>query len=297
LWLAARWLGRLGFEATRAWMQFNNSPAPVTLRANTLKITPVALAESLERLGVHTRPCTYAPEGLLVESGHPLSTSLAGDGVFLAQDEASQLVGAFVAPQTGDRVVDACAAPGGKTAQLAAALGGSGFLVAGELRPRRLRLLRATLSAAAVAPVSLVQHDLLQGLPFSDVFDCVVVDAPCSSLGTIRRDPDIRWKRREEELPVFAERQTRMLDGASRGVRRGGCLVYATCSSEPEENSGVVDAFLATHPGFVIEDPRTAPARTCRGVEACLDERGCLRTTPHQHGLEAFFAARLRRRR
>ena len=295
-WLAARWLGRLGFEAARAWMQFNNSPAPLTLRANTLKTTPVALAESLDRLGVQTRPCTYAPEGLLVESGHPLSTPLAGDGVFLPQDEASQLVGAFVAPQAGDRVVDACAAPGGKTAQLAAALGGSGFLVAGELRPRRLRLLRETLVAAGITAVSLVQHDLLQGLPFADVFDCVVVDAPCSSLGTIRRDPDIRWKRREDELPAFADRQARMLDGASRSVRRGGCLVYATCSSEPEENSGVVDAFLATHPGFALEDPRTARARACRGVEACLDERGCLSTTPHQHGLEAFFAARLRRR-
>jgi 16S rRNA (cytosine967-C5)-methyltransferase len=295
-WIAARWLSRLGFETARAWMQFNNAPAPVTLCANTLKTTRIALAESLNRLGVTTRPCTYAPDGLLVESGHPLSTPLAGDGVFLAQDEASQLVGAFAAPQPGDRVVDACAAPGGKTAQFASALGGRGLLVAGDLRPRRVRLLRETLSAACITSVSLVRHDVIQGLPFADVFDCVVVDAPCSSLGTIRRDPDIRWKRREDDLPRLADRQVRMLDRASGSVRPGGCLVYATCSSEPEENDGVVSAFLTAHPGFALEDPRSARVPVPRGVEACLDEHGCLRTTPHQHGLEAFFAARLRRR-
>jgi len=295
-WIAARWLSRLGFETARAWMQFNNAPAPVTLCANTSKTTRIALAESLNRLGVTTRPCTYAPDGLLVESGHPLSTPLAGDGVFLAQDEASQLVGAFAAPQPGDRVVDACAAPGGKTAQFASALGGRGLLVAGDLRPRRVRLLRETLSAACITSVSLVRHDVIQGLPFADVFDCVVVDAPCSSLGTIRRDPDIRWKRREDDLPRLADRQVRMLDRASGSVRPGGCLVYATCSSEPEENDGVVSAFLTAHPGFALEDPRSARVPVPRGVEACLDEHGCLRTTPHQHGLEAFFAARLRRR-
>jgi 16S rRNA (cytosine967-C5)-methyltransferase len=157
-------------------------------------------------------------------------------------------------------------------------------------------LLRETLSASGLASVGLVRHDLLQGLPFADVFDCVVVDAPCSSLGTIRRDPDIRWTRREDELPAFADRQVRMLDRAAAGVRPGGCLVYATCSSEPEENDDVVDAFLAAHAGFVLEDPRTAPMAVPRGVESCLNERGCLCTTPHQHGLEAFFAARLRRR-
>ena len=217
-------------------------------------------------------------------------------GLFLPQDEASQLVGAFAAPPPGSRVADTCAAPGGKTAQFAAAIGDGGLLVAGDIRSRRVRLLRHTLAAARITNAHVVCHDLLGGFPFGPVFDCVVVDAPCSSLGTIRRDPDIRWSRREEELAALAGRQRRMLAAAAHGVRPGGTLVYATCSSEPEENEAVTDAFLGDHPGFVLEDPRAADAALPTGVAACLDDRGCLRTLPHRHSLEAFFAARLRRR-
>jgi 16S rRNA (cytosine967-C5)-methyltransferase len=295
-WLAARWLDRYGFEAALEWARFNNAPAPLTLRANTLLTTRDELAVRLEREGVQTRPCAYAPDGLVVESGRPFSTSSALGGEFLAQDEASQLVGAFAAPPEGARVADACAAPGGKTAQLAAAIGASGLLVAGDLRDRRVRLLRRTLLAAHITSAHIVVHDLMGGMPFGSVFDCVLVDAPCSSLGTVRRDPDIRWSRREVDLPVLAGRQLRMVDEASRAVRLGGVLVYATCSSEPEENDAVVDAFLARHSGFTLEDPRGAHARLPGGLAACLDERGCLRTLPHRHALEAFFAARLRRR-
>jgi 16S rRNA (cytosine967-C5)-methyltransferase len=141
-----------------------------------------------------------------------------------------------------------------------------------------------------------VCHDLLAGLPFGAAFDTVLVDAPCSSLGTIRRDPDVRWSRREEDLAGLADRQRRMLDEASRGVRAGGVLVYATCSSEPEENEAVVEAFLERHPAYAIEGPRDARDGVPPGVLACLDEHGFLRTLPHRHALEAFFAARLRRR-
>jgi 16S rRNA (cytosine967-C5)-methyltransferase len=295
-WLAARWIERYGFDIALDWVRFNNAPAPLTLRANTLLTTRDALAESLERDGVRTRACAFAPDGLIVESGRPFGSPLAGAGHFLAQDEASQLVGAFVSPPPGARVADACAAPGGKTAQFAAAIGAAGLLVAGDLRSRRIRLLRATLRSAHVTSAHVVAHDLLGGLPFGPVFDCVLTDAPCSSLGTIRRDPDIRWSRREEDLGALAARQNRMLDEASRGVRSGGLLVYATCSSEPEENESVVDAFLDRHPGFALEDPRVSGAGLPGGVMDCLDERGCLRTLPHRHALEAFFAARLRRR-
>jgi 16S rRNA (cytosine967-C5)-methyltransferase len=296
-WLVGRWLDRYGFGAALEWVRFNNTPAPLTLRANTLLTTRDALAERLEQHGVRTRPCAHAPDGLVVESGRPFAAPAWEAGEFLAQDEASQLVGAFAAPPPGSRALDVCAAPGGKTAQLAAAIGAPGLLVAGDLRSRRLRLLRQTLRAARIAPAHIVCHDLLGGLPFGAAFDCVLVDAPCSSVGTIRRDPDIRWSRREEDLAALAGRQRRMLAEASRGVRPAGLLVYATCSSESEENDAVVDAFLDAHPGFALEDARACDAALPAGVAACLDDRGCLRTLPHLHALEAFFAARLRRHR
>jgi 16S rRNA (cytosine967-C5)-methyltransferase len=294
-WLADRWLERYGFEAALGWVRFNNTAAPLTLRANALLTTRDDLARALVRERVATRPCAYAPEGLVVESGSPFGTSPAAEGHFLPQDEASQLVGAFAALPPLGRAADLCAAPGGKTVQLAAAAGPGGVVVAGDVRSRRVRLLRQTLCAARAATAHVVCHDVLGGLPFGAVFDTVLVDVPCSSLGTIRRDPDIRWSRREADLAALADRQLRMLGAAAGGVRAGGVLVYATCSSEPEENESVVDAFLADHPAFTLEDPRGAGAAPPRGVLACLDDRGCLRTLPHRHGLEAFFAARLRR--
>ena len=295
-WLVDRWLGRYGFDTTLAWARFNNTPAPLTIRANTLITTRDELARALALEGVATRPCSHAPDGLVVESGSPFRTALAGGGHFLAQDEASQLVGVFAGLSARGRVADVCAAPGGKTAQLAAAAGPGGMVVAGDVRSRRVRLLRQTLRTARVASAHVVCHDVLAGLPYGAVFGTVLVDVPCSSLGTIRRDPDIRWSRREDELPALAGRQLHMLGNAARSVEAGGVLAYATCSSEPEENESVVEAFLAEQPAFTLEDPRTDVPDLPASLIACLDKRGCLRTEPHRHGLEAFFAARLRRR-
>lgn len=294
-WLVTRWIERLSFDAARAWVRFNNAPAPTTLRVNTTRISAADMAEALAGAGVRTRPCTYAPDGLVVEDGYPLRTPLAREGLFAVQDEASQLVGAFAAPAPGTRVVDACAAPGGKTAQLAAAVGPTGLVVACDIRPRRIRLLRSRLREARMEGVAVVQHDLLRGAPFREV-DTMLVDAPCSGLGTIRRDPDIRWKRQPGDLLEFAGRQGQMLSRAAVAIRRGGTLVYGTCSSEPEENEDVVRAFLAAHPEFDLEDPRLVEPLLPAGILPCLDASGCLRTSPSAHGQEAFFAARLRRR-
>ena len=157
-----------------------------------------------------------------------------------------------------------------------------------------MALLRKTFSAAGADEVRLVQADLLKPLPFTRPFDLVLVDAPCSGLGTLRRDPDIRWRRRESDLPTLAAAELVMLQHAADAVAPGGRLVYATCSSEPEENEGVVDAFLATTPGFTPLDAREAAPRLPRDV---VDARGHLRTEPHVHGLEAFFGAVLERRK
>jgi len=286
-WLAARWYDRLGFDAAEAWMQFDNMPAPVTLRVNRLRMTRDQLAGALDREEVRVRPGRYAPDALVVDEGHPLRGAGLAAGWFVVQDEASQLVGAIAAAAPGRRVLDACASPGGKTTAIAAAMEG-GLLVACDLRDRRVALLRRTIEATGAANIRIVQADLLRPLPFATSFDTVVVDAPCSGLGTLRRDPDIRWRRGEQDLPVFAASQLTMLRHAAEMVAPGGRLVYATCSSEPEENERVVDAFLTVISGFERVDARTAaPALP----PAVVDARGHLRTEPHRHGLEAFFAA------
>src|SRR5437870_2961044 len=171
-------------------------------------------------------------------------------------------------------------------------MNGRGLLVACDVRGRRMELLRKTVAASGATNVRLVQADLLKPLPFSRPFDLVLVDAPCSGLGTLRRDPDIRWRRREAELPALAGAQLEMLRHAGEVVAPGGRLVYATCSSEPEENEGVTEAFLATARDFAAVDLRNDPSVP----PAVIDERGHLRTSPHLHGLEGFFGAVFRHR-
>jgi len=275
-WLVERWLDRHGYEATAAWAAFDNSPAPLTLRANTLRISREDLATRLTEHGVTTEPTVRAPHGLVVRGGNPLLTPLAHTGRFVVQDEASQLVGEFVAAQAGERIFDACASPGGKTTQMAADMKDSGIVVAADVRARRVALLARGVAESGAACVRVIQADASRPLPLCDVFDAVLVDAPCSGLGTVRRDPDIKWRRMPADLPGLAAQQLRILAHTSALVRSGGRLVYSTCSSEPDENDAVVEAFLAEHREFA------------RG-------RPDLRTLPFRDGLEAFYAAMLTR--
>jgi 16S rRNA (cytosine967-C5)-methyltransferase len=293
-WLAARWLDRLGFEAAEAWEQFNNTPGALTLRANRLRMTPQELIARLEADAVTVHPARFAPDGLIVEEGYPLRGAGLDQGWFVVQDEASQLVPLLAGENAAGTVLDTCASPGGKTTALAAAMGGRGLLVACDVRERRVDLLRRTVAASGASNVRIAQADLLQPLPFRSTFDCVLVDVPCSGLGTLRRDPDIRWRRREADLVPLAAAELTMLQHAAERVAPGGRLIYATCSSEPEENEGVADAFLATTPAFAPVSAReTHPLLT----DALIDTRGHLRTEPQRHGLEAFFGAVFLRRR
>jgi 16S rRNA (cytosine967-C5)-methyltransferase len=291
-WLVGRWYDRLGFDATESWLRFNNSAAPLTLRANRLALDPAALVARLKADGVGVRPGRFAPDALLVEAGHPLRGPGAREGWFVVQDEASQLVALLAAARPGTRLLDTCASPGGKTTAFAAAMRNEGLLIACDVRRRRMDLLRDTVMSTRACTVRLVQADLLRPLPFSQPFDTVFVDAPCSGLGTLRRDPDIRWRRCEAEFPVLASAQLTMLGHAAEAVAPGGRLIYATCSSEPEENEEVVSAFLARTTGFSRLDARIAAPQLPAAV---VDEDGFLRTEPHRHGLEAFFGAVLER--
>ena len=293
-WIAARWYDRLGFEVAETWMRFNNTAAPLTLRANRLKMTTASLAERFAAEEIHVKPARFAPDALVLEAGYPMRSTALAEGLFVVQDEASQLVALLASANPGRRVLDACASPGGKTTAIAAAMDGNGLLVACDLRARRVDLLRRMVIATGAANVRIVQADLLEPLPFSPSFETVIVDAPCSGLGTLRRDPDIRWRRRESDLPALAADELTMLKHAAAVVAPGGRLVYATCSSEPDENDAVVDAFLAGAREFAPADARTvAPALPA----AVVDSRGHLRTQPHLHELEAFFGAVFQRRR
>ena len=287
-WLAERWLERFGLDTAEAWMHFNNTAASVTLRANRLQTAREGLAERLAQDHIQVHPAAYAPDGLIVDEGHPLRGSGQEQGWFVVQDEASQLVTLLAGDRAVPRVLDTCASPGGKTTAIAALMAGRGLLVACDVRDRRVDLLRRTIAASGAGNVRIVQADLLRPLPFGATFDCVLVDAPCSGLGTLRRDPDIRWRRREEELPALAAAELTMLQHAAASVAPGGRLIYATCSSEPEENEGVAAAFLATTPGFIALHASRA---TSRLAATLIDPRGHLRTQPHLHGLEAFFGA------
>jgi 16S rRNA (cytosine967-C5)-methyltransferase len=288
-WLVDRWLTRLGFEATESWLRFNNAPAPVTLRANGLAVTPTYLAERLAHHDIVTRPGRYAPGALVIESGNVLKKAHEiPDDWFVIQDEASQLVTLLAGPRPGPDLLDTCASPGGKATAFAVAVGERGRVVACDVRARRMALLRRTVTRTGARNIVLVRADVLQPLPFRVLFDTVVVDAPCSGLGTLRRDPDIRWRRLEGDLASLSDAQRRMLTSAAASVAPGGRLVYATCSSEPEENEQVADWFLFQHAGFRALDARSAHPDLSAEL---VDARGHFRTSPDRHGLEVFFGA------
>lgn len=271
-WLVARWLGRYGEDATIAWLAFNNQAPKLCLAANGQRITRDALRSRLENEGVRTEPTARAPRGLTVVDGHPLAGPAFRDGDFVVQDEASQLVADLGSIRPGGRALDLCASPGGKTVGLAERVGPDGMVVACDVRPRRVRLLRSTIKRCRLDRVAVVQVPDTGHLPFlPGRFDLVLVDAPCSGLGTIRRDADIRWRREEADLTRLAAAQLVLLMRASETVAPGGTLVHATCSSEPEENDAVAAAFLADHPGFALVHEH--------------------RTLPFRDALEAFYAA------
>jgi 16S rRNA (cytosine967-C5)-methyltransferase len=223
---------------------------------------------------VATEPCARARDGLIVRSGNPLASPLVHTGAFFVQDEASQLVADYAGARPGERVLDACASPGGKATAMAASMRDQGLIVACDVRERRVKLLSRTVRESGARVVKVTRLDAARPLPFGPVFDIVLIDAPCSGLGTVRRDPDIKWRRLPEDLPGFAERQRQILLSAAAAVRPGGRVIYSTCSSEPEENEEVVTAFLAEARNF----------RT---------DGDTLRTLPFRGGLEAFYAHRL----
>jgi 16S rRNA (cytosine967-C5)-methyltransferase len=277
-WLADRWLERLGPEAAVARARAFLDPPPTDFRLNPRTgPTPEGLAE----LGIEVRP-TDVPDALELVSGR--LQDLARQGRLYAQDRWSQLV-ARLAARPG-LVLDACAAPGGKSLLLADVLGPSSRVIAAEASPRRLRTLASLARLWGSPNVFPLGADARQP-PFGARFDSILLDAPCSGLGTIGRHPDIRWRLSLRDVGRHARRQTEILEALGPFVKDGGRIVYATCSIEAEENEAVVGGFLERHPEF---EPEERP-----GWAAPFAAGQFVRTRPEAHGGDGFFAAVLRR--
>jgi 16S rRNA (cytosine967-C5)-methyltransferase len=295
-WLVRRWIERYGFDAAETWCRFNNAAPEVTVRSLDGRAAGEVIDE-LRAAGIAAEPAPFVSDAVRLAPGVLGDIPpLVRDRLWV-QDEASQLVARMAAVVPGERVLDVCAAPGGKTMVLADDLqcgrlddtAATGALIAADHRAGRVTLLCETL-VRAHRHVPVVRLDARVGLPFGAIFDCVLLDAPCSGLGTLRREPDLKWTRNAADLPALAAAQLAMLRTSAESVRPGGRLVYATCSSEPEEDVQVVDAFLAADPRFTSARPEgRVPAEL-------LDDRGHLTTRPDVHGLEAFYAAVLVRR-
>jgi 16S rRNA (cytosine967-C5)-methyltransferase len=297
-WIARLWWQVLGPDGARALMAADNEPGEVALRANTLRMDAPELAAQLP---VRTRTDPHIPEALVLEEPFDLHGSpLWREGAFLAQSRAAMLVGRVLAPNPGERVLDLCAAPGGKTTHLAALMHGEGEVLAIERNPARAGTLLRTAQRLGAGNVRVELADAAQARADGPVFDRVLVDPPCSGLGTLQAHADLRWRMTPESIQQMSRAQARILAVGAEALRPGGVLVYSTCTISPVENERLIASFLDSHPDFGLDDlslehPGLSVAAS--GLSAQLDGRpaGTLMTLPHRDHTAGFFIARLRR--
>lgn len=292
-WLVRRWLGRFGPADTERLLGANNRPAPLSVRVNTLKTDRETLMASLLREGIEAHPSDAVPDGVVMKAAG-LLTSLSGyrQGHFQVQGESAMLTTLILDPGPGSRVLDGCSAPGGKTTHMAALMGNSGEILALDIHPHRLELVKANCRRLGVENVQTKCLDARELDPDkTGEFDAILLDVPCSGFGVIRRKPDMKWRRKEEDIVELADTQKAMLNAAASVLKRGGVLVYSTCTNEPEETESVIAGFLGKHPDFVTADVRPRLPENWRDSAG---EKG-IQLYPHVHGVDGFFIARLRR--
>ncbi len=286
LWLWNRWEGRYGETRAKEFALSLNVPPRVA----------VCLAEESAQgnnLPFEAVPSDIVP-GAFIRSGpeREQESELGGPIPFRIQDEASQLIPHLLGPvNSGLRIWDACAAPGGKSAILKKICGQNGHLVASDLRWERASRLATLLAQDGSLKADVLVADARASLPFRGCFDAILADVPCSGLGTLRRNPEIKWHFEPEGLTSLQQTQRQIIDSISESVRVGGRLLYSTCSTEPEENEQVIDSFLNTHPGFSLEQPVYPP-----GIESWIGQDRMVRTFPSVRLWDGFFAALLTRR-
>ena len=302
-WLISRWIPRFGLSQTILLCDVINTIPPLTLRANTIKTTRIALLES-GRIYASHKPTVYCPDGILLDHPeYPISSpgaspvaSMEGfrEGFFQVQDEAAQLVTLLLDPQPGETVLDACAGMGGKTGHIAQQMKNTGKILALDISPDKLEKIHLEMSRLGISIVETLAYDLSLPVDTNQIgkYDRVLLDAPCSGIGVLRRNPDIKWRASLDRLECCKIRQIGFLDHISQFVKPSGVLVYAVCSMEPEENEAVVEAFLRDHSIFSIDKSFAGLSPQIRSL---ISSEGHLRTFPHLHGMDGFFAVRFRR--
>jgi 16S rRNA (cytosine967-C5)-methyltransferase len=295
-WLVERWIKFFGAGDAESFAHANNQTPPVAFRVNSLSANTEEVLERLRGASVEVQPSRIAPQAWRIEgtgggaSSSSLLRALAGEGAVYLQDEASQLVAHVLGARAGESVLDVCAAPGSKTTQIAALSNDRARVVAGDIYAHRLRTLGESAARQNLKNVQLIVYDAETApLPFAaGAFERVLVDAPCTGTGTLRHNPEIRWRITHAGIAELAARQRRILAHAAQSVCPGGRLVYSTCSVEPEENEEVVAAFLATHPAFESIKPDVP--------EHLLTSEGtAARTWPQRDGTDGFFVAAFER--
>ncbi len=288
-WLVKKWLLRFGEEGARQLAEANNMVPPMTIRVNTLRSTRQNLLSLLAEHGIEAVPTAFSPDGITLKNvrGH---TELAfAHGLFAVQDEASQLVSYLLDPKPGEKVLDACAAPGGKTTHIAQLMQDAGEITAVEKEGKRIEMLRDNIGVLGIRSVVIINQDVSQ-LSGEGPFDRILIDAPCSATGVIRRNPDIKYRRKAKDLEDYRTKQTDLINKTSRLLKEGGRLVYSVCSTETEEGEQVINEFLKTSMEFRIIDAEAEFLKS-------FMHDGFLRTYPHLHNMDGFFGVALCRKK
>ncbi len=284
--LVKRWIDAFGFEKAAEFARANNEMPPTTFRF-TVRNMRDEVFDQLRSQGAELAPSKISPDGWRVKGASDIVRGLVDRGAIYLQDEASQLLAHALDAQPQDRVLDVTAAPGSKATHIAT-LSPEASVIAGDIHLHRAKTMRRLAAKQGVA-VHVILHDATKPLPLpNDSFDRVLLDAPCSGTGTLRRNPEIRYRLKPADIADLSHRQGLMISTAARVLRPRGRLIYSTCSVEPEENEQVVERFLAAHSGFIRVDP-SAP-------KGLLTPEGYSRTWPPRDGCDGFFIACLERR-
>lgn len=289
LWLVKRWLASFGPEETLDLCRANNEIPPLSIRVNRLRANREEVMQHLQRSGFTVREAEYSPDGLaLTHPAIPVRDTFSyKEGQIQVQDEASQLVARLLDPRPGEKILDACAGAGVKASHLAEIMQNQGAVMAVDISRQKVKALRENAERLGIAIIAPLVRDLREdpGEAFRVAFDGILLDVPCSGLGTLRRNPEIKWRIAAEDLHRHAVLQKRLLGVAAGCLRQGGRLVYSTCSVMPEENEDVIADFLFRHGDFVcIRPPAFIP-------QSMVTEQGFFKTRPDRHGTDGFFGA------